>query len=157
MNLADIVKQMRDEAREGPGERTRTEWQAALVDSALLKIVQAKLLREAARAWLAHVARNVTASMIKPAGIMPRVAAGQLMIWPEMASIAGRDALRAYARKYRNVVGRYALAIRLLGYLDVAYENDDVLAKQGTLLEALIAAGATTEDIANLREVGKVA
>lgn len=159
MKLAEVVAKITKAAAAGPesGE-DRRDWQRRLVDHGFDLLEQGGLTGAAARQWLANVAQTVTANMIKRAGGMPRAAAGQLVAWPELAPVIGLRALRAYAKKYANVVVRRAAVIRFLGYLDAAFEqNEERLAKYATLELALRAAGATDEDIEILRDLSEVA
>lgn len=159
MKLVDVPKAVREEARGGPGEgESRTDWQNRLISIHMEMLDRGRLYRDAARQWLEKVVRDATADAVKRPGLMPRAAAGQIVVWPELEPVVGRDALRAYARKYSNVVNRHALITRLLGCLYVEFGSDDAqLSRFDSLLSALVSAGATAEDIASLRELAKTA
>lgn len=155
MKLPDVVKAIRLEAKNGhrPNE-SRAEWQTRLKNLGEGLLETGRLWKESGRAWLNDVVRDATADALKRPGSMPRVAAGQVALWPEMKPIDGMAALRAYARKYQNVATRYATVVRFIGLLWVAYGDDTgKLGSYHTLMAALIAAGASQEDIAVLREI----
>lgn len=158
MKLVDVVKALREAAHAGPGDgESRADWQNRLIGVHMEMLDRGRLYRDAARKWLEKAVRDATADVVKRPGLMPRAAAGQIVTWPELEPVVGRDAMRAYARKYSNVVNRHALITRLLGYLYVEFGSDDAqLSKSDSLLSALTVAGATVEDVANLRELGEL-
>lgn len=155
MNLAGVVREIRNEAKLGARENeTRADWQARLVRKGEEILKREKLVTTAARTWLQKVVLDITANVLKGARNMPRAAAGQLAIWPDMKPLEGYEALKKYARQYRNVFRRYQTAIRFIGLLEVEFGEDKArLASTTSLKAALQVAGATAEDIALLEDI----
>lgn len=155
MRLLDVARAMREHAHGtyergevGDQPQDRRSWQAALIDYGYTKLSEYGLIEQAARAWLAHLARDVTADLIKPTGRSPRVPAGQMKAWPDLAPTVGRAEMRRWASKYRHVAAEYQLVLRVLGTLDVFFGDDEAaFIGYDTLAEACFAAGVDRKDV----------
>lgn len=155
MKLVKVAEAMRDRAHEdwdagkiGDKPEDRLAWRERLVTFGFVKLKEFGLVDAAAKAYLAQHARDITADLIKPTGLSPRVPAGQMKAWPNLAPAIGRSEMRRWARKYSGVNLSYQLVLRILGRLDAFFGDDEArFISFETLADACTAAGVDAKDI----------